>query len=232
MAQLSRLSSVTAIVLFFNATFLASIGSSKNDMPEVKTEEQKLFYYMGTLFGDNLLPMQLSDDEILLVMRGAQEAASGDAMQLDATVYGPKLSEFAQQRIQARAMEERAAADAYLAKMAKQDGAQQLESGLIFLPVEAGSGATPTAESVVRINYTGTLRDGVVFDTSVSRGQPIQVPLKMVIPCWQEAVTMMQVGGKAKITCPAELAYQDRGVGKIPPGAAITFDIELVEVVQ
>jgi len=232
MAQLFRLSSIAAIILFFNATFLATVGSSKNKVPEVKTEQQKLFYYMGTLFGENLLPMQLSEDEILLVMRGAQEAASGDALQLDATVYGPQLSEFAQERIQAHAREERAKADAYLAKMAKEDGAQLSESGLIFLPVEAGSGATPTAESVVKINYTGTLRDGVVFDSSTSRGQPIQVPLKMVIPCWQEGVTMMQVGGKAKITCPAELAYQDRGAGKIPPGAAITFDVELVEVVQ
>jgi len=116
MMQLTRMINIAVILLLFNATFLATIGFSKNNMPEVETDRQKLFYYMGTLFGDNLLPLQLTADEIQLVMRGAQEAASGKAMELDATVYGPKLSEYAQQRVETLAMEERAKAEAYLVK--------------------------------------------------------------------------------------------------------------------
>jgi len=232
MKQLSRLTIMAVTVLFFNATFLANIGFGKSNTPEVETEQQKLFYYMGTLFGENLLPLQLTDAEIQLVMRGAQDAAAGEAQELDATVYGPRLSDYAQQRIAALALEEKAKSDAYLARMADEDGARQTESGLIFLPIEAGTGAKPTAESVVKINYTGTLRDGVVFDSSIPRGQPMQIPLKMVIPCWKEGVTLMHEGGKARLPCPAELAYGDRGVAKIPPGAAITFDVELVEIVQ
>jgi len=95
-----------------------------------------------------------------------------------------------------------------------------------------GTGDSPTPASTVKAHYHGTLRDGTVFDSSVDRGEPFTSTLNKVIPCWGEAIPTMKEGGKSKITCPSNLAYGDRGAGAIPPGAALTFEVELIEVVN
>jgi FKBP-type peptidyl-prolyl cis-trans isomerase FkpA len=85
----------------------------------------------------------------------------------------------------------------------------------------------------VRVNYTGRLRDGKVFDSSVERGTPEEMVLNQVIPCWTEGLLKMKVGGKSKITCPATSAYGDRGlIPNIKPGAAISLDVELLEIIK
>ena len=102
-----------------------------------------------------------------------------------------------------------------------------------FKNVKAGEGKVPTAESMVKVHYHGTLVDGEVFDSSVDRGKPATFPLNRVIPCWTEAVQKIKVGGKAKVTCPSDQAYGDRGAPpKIKPGATLTFEIELLEIID
>ena len=98
---------------------------------------------------------------------------------------------------------------------------------------QAGTGATPVPEDMVKVHYTGKFVDGKVFDSSVERNEPATFPLTGVIPCWTEAVQLIKVGGKAQITCPPELAYGEEGR---PPqmrgGATLVFDIELLEIVK
>jgi FKBP-type peptidyl-prolyl cis-trans isomerase FkpA len=101
---------------------------------------------------------------------------------------------------------------------------------MIFIPVAAGSGASPAATDTVRVHYHGTLRNGTVFDSSVQRGAPISFPLSGVIPCWTEGVQKMKVGGKAKLVCPSETAYGDGGQGPIPGGATLVFEVELLAI--
>lgn len=104
-------------------------------------------------------------------------------------------------------------------------------SGIVFESRQAGTGASPKASDTVTVNYRGTFPDGREFDSSYKRGQPASFPLDHVIPCWTEAVQMMKVGGKAHITCPAKLAYGERGAGGvIPPNATLMFDIELLGI--
>ncbi|MFI4928182.1 MAG: FKBP-type peptidyl-prolyl cis-trans isomerase [Burkholderiales bacterium] len=104
-------------------------------------------------------------------------------------------------------------------------------SGIVFESRQAGTGASPKASDTVTVNYRGTFPDGREFDSSYKRGQPTSFPLDHVIPCWTEAVQMMKVGGKAHITCPAKLAYGERGAGGvIPPNATLMFDIELLGI--
>ena len=104
-------------------------------------------------------------------------------------------------------------------------------SGIVFESVQTGSGPTPKATDTVTVHYRGTFPDGREFDSSYKRGQPTSFPLNRVIPCWTEAVQMMRVGGKARITCPPQLAYGERGAGGvIPPNATLVFDIELVSI--
>ena len=75
--------------------------------------------------------------------------------------------------------------------------------------------------------------DGTVFDSSIQRGQPATFKLNGVIPCWTEALPHMSVGGKARLVCPAELAYGDRGSPpKIPGGSTLVFEVELLEVIK
>ena len=86
---------------------------------------------------------------------------------------------------------------------------------------------------MVRVHYQGTFPDGRVFDSSYKRGQPTEFPLNRVIPCWTEGVQRMKVGGKAKLTCPPDIAYGARGAGGvIPPNATLVFEIELLDVMR
>lgn len=104
-------------------------------------------------------------------------------------------------------------------------------SGIVFEQLQAGSGASPKATDTVKVHYRGTFPDGREFDSSYKRGEPTSFPLNRVIPCWTEAVQMMKPGGKARITCPPQLAYGERGAGGvIPPNATLVFDIELLSI--
>ncbi|MGO4305570.1 MULTISPECIES: FKBP-type peptidyl-prolyl cis-trans isomerase [unclassified Cupriavidus] len=108
---------------------------------------------------------------------------------------------------------------------------ETLPSGVVVQHLTKGTGASPKASDSVKVHYRGTLTDGTEFDSSYKRGQPISFPLNRVIPCWTEGVQTMQVGGKAKLTCPAATAYGARGVpGTIPPNATLNFEVELLGI--
>ena len=123
------------------------------------------------------------------------------------------------------------AADDPLAKAAAEKGAIVTESGLVFLSLKEGSGPTPVATDVVKVNYRGTFTDGREFDSSYKRGQPASFPLNRVIKCWTEGVQRIKVGGKAKLTCPSAIAYGERGAGAdIPPNTTLQFEVELLGI--
>jgi FKBP-type peptidyl-prolyl cis-trans isomerase FkpA len=121
----------------------------------------------------------------------------------------------------------------FAATAAKEKGATVSPSGLVYLSLKEGTGKTPTATDMVRVNYKGVLANGTEFDSSYKRGEPAEFPLNRVIPCWTEGVQKMKPGGKAKLTCPAAIAYGERGAGNvIPPNATLQFEIELLEVIR
>ncbi|EHR72598.1 FKBP-type peptidyl-prolyl cis-trans isomerase [Burkholderiales bacterium JOSHI_001] len=123
------------------------------------------------------------------------------------------------------------APSAAAAAAAKEPGAQVTPSGLVYRSLKEGSGASPTSLDVVKVHYKGTLPDGTEFDSSYKRGEPAAFPLNRVIKCWTEGVAMMKPGGKAKLTCPPEIAYGARGAGgTIPPNATLHFEVELLAI--
>jgi FKBP-type peptidyl-prolyl cis-trans isomerase FkpA len=120
-----------------------------------------------------------------------------------------------------------------LALAVKEKGAVRTDSGLVYRMLTEGKGPSPAAGDTVRVHYRGTLTDGKEFDSSYKRGQPAVFPLNGVIKCWTEGVQKIKVGGKAKLTCPANLAYGDRevGGGLIPANSVLVFEVELLGIV-
>jgi FKBP-type peptidyl-prolyl cis-trans isomerase FkpA len=200
------------------------------DAQTLTTDQDKTLYALGLAIGNNIKDFKLTAAELALVTAGLSDASQGKQAKVDFDAYAPRIQELAQQRMSAAATAEKQASGAFLEKMSKETGAVRSTSGMIFIPVSAGAGAAPTAESTVKVHYHGTLRDGTVFDSSVQRGEPISFPLNGVIPCWTEGVQKMKVGGKAKLVCPSDTAYGDSGQGPIPGGAALMFEVELIGI--
>jgi len=98
--------------------------------------------------------------------------------------------------------------------------------------VQEGNGAEAVNGKIVSVHYTGKLTDGSVFDSSVQRGTPFEFTLGvgMVIKGWDQGVLGMKVGEKRVLTIPSDLAYGDAGIGSIPGGATLIFDVELLGV--
>jgi len=95
-----------------------------------------------------------------------------------------------------------------------------------------GTGPTVPKGATVKVHYTGKLEDGTVFDSSVSRGDPLefQVGVGQVIRGWDEGICQLQKGQKAILTCPPEYAYGSQGAGDaIPPNATLVFEVEVID---
>ena len=214
------------------ALLLAACTQQAPAKSSPKTDDEKTVYALGLAISKSLETFKLSPAELELVVAGLRDSAAGKTE--------IKLEE-KQQDIQKLAMARRAAAGAeagkagvaYLEKAAQAAGAVKTASGLIYVPLTEGTGASPAATDKVKVNYEGKLVDGKVFDASARHGGPASFPLNGVIPCWTEGVQKMKVGGKARLVCPAALAYGDRGAGAdVPPGATLDFEVELLEILK
>lgn len=115
----------------------------------------------------------------------------------------------------------------FLAMAAAEPGAVTRPSGLIYLELQAGTGAQPLSSSDrVDVDYVGRLKDGELFDQG-----NIIIRLNEVIACWTEGVALMKEGGRAKLTCPPGLAYGASGQGPIPGNSVLQFEVTLNDVV-
>ena len=140
-----------------------------------------------------------------------------------------KLQEFMQNKTNA----EKEIGAKFLEANKKKPGIITLPSGLQYEIITKGTGPIPKATDTVKANYIGSLIDGKEFDNSYKRGQPITIPVTGVIHGWVEALQLMPVGSKWKLFIPSELGYGDHGAGgAIPGGAALIFEIELLDIVH
>lgn len=198
-----------------------------------QTEENKTLYAVGLIIAKQLSVFSLSPIELEWVKEGLDDAITGKKVQVELADYNNKVQELAKTRRKAQGDKQAVAGKEFLEKAAKEKGAVKTDSGLVYLSLKEGEGETPKATDTVKVHYKGTLPDGKEFDSSYKRNKPIDFKLDAVIKCWTEGVQKMKPGGKAKLVCPASIAYGENGAGEmILPGATLVFDVELLEIVK
>jgi FKBP-type peptidyl-prolyl cis-trans isomerase len=225
---------LAALLVLLPAGGCAAQGTTASPTaPDPTTDEQKTLYALGLVISRNLGPFNLTPEELAFVQAGISDGVQGQPSKADLPTFGPKIQEMAHARATAAAAIERQAGESFLAAAAAEPGAIKTASGVIYQEITAGTGESPQATGKVRVQYTGRLRDGKVFDSSVQRGQPAELTVNAVLPCWTEGLLKMKVGGKSKLTCPATSAYGDRGSPPdIKPGAPISLEVELLEIIK
>ncbi len=214
-------------------SFISLISFSAFAAAEVKTDEQKLSYSMGTYFA-----MGIAQQDIKLDVQAFVQAVEDVLNKSEPKISIQEMQEILTKYKETIAAEEtmaiaknKKAGEAFLAENKKKEGVVVTPSGLQYKILTKGSGKKPAAGSNVTVHYNGTLIDGTVFDSSYSRGEAATLSLGQVIKGWQEVVPMMGTGSKWQVYVPADLAYGDRAASEIiGPASTLIFDIELISV--
>lgn len=197
-----------------------------------KNDDERRAYTVGFLMGRNISPFNFTASEVKAAQQGLSDAAAAKAPGVDVRFYQPSINDMLTKRMGAAAETEKAKGKAYSDKWVKESKPKEIPGGGWYLETAPGTGAIPGKTETIKAHYRGTTVDGVEFDSSYSRGEPTQFALNAVIACWTNGISMMKVGGKAKLVCPSDVAYGDAGRAGIKPGATLLFDVELVEIVK
>ncbi|MBS1537117.1 MAG: FKBP-type peptidyl-prolyl cis-trans isomerase [Bacteroidetes bacterium] len=204
----------------------------------LKTQKDKVSYSIGVQIGKNLSAGKYDIDTKVMYEALKEAYTNGKLLmteeEIAQTMQQVQADMAAKQEAEAKKSgeEARKKGEAFLAENKNKPGVVTTASGLQYIELKAGTGATPKADQTVTAHYTGTLLNGKKFDSSVDRGQPLEIPVGGVIKGWTEALQLMKVGAKWKLFIPADLAYGDRGApgGVIGPGETLIFEIELLGV--
>jgi len=192
----------------------------------------KLSYALGLSIAGNLKSSGVDTIDVESFSNGVKHLVEGVKPEITQDEATTLINEFFA-GVQAKQFEANIkAGEAFLAENAKKEGVTVLESGLQYEIITEGTGEKPTATNQVKCHYHGTLIDGTVFDSSVERGEPATFPVNGVIAGWVEALQLMPIGSKWKLTIPSNLAYGEQGAGQqIGPHTTLVFEVELLEIV-
>lgn len=213
---------------------LVLAGCDSQTSTELKTPAQKASYGIGLNMGKSLAQEGMDDLDSQAVAQGIEDAIGKKEQKLkdDELVEAfAFLQKRAEERMAALNDEAAKAGKKFLEDNAKREGVKTTASGLQYEIVTKAEGAQPKATDVVSVHYEGRLTDGKVFDSSIQRGSPIDLPVSGVIPGWVEALQLMHVGEKAKLYIPSELAYGAQSPSPaIPANSVLVFDLELLSI--
>lgn len=208
------------------------LGDNRDLMCNETSTMDKVSYALGLSIGQNFVASGfegLNYDEFLA---GLKSIMQGETPSMSFEEAKGVINQYFTE-VQAKAVKlNKEAGEEFLKINAHKEGVTTLESGLQYEIIKQGDGAKPKLEDAVRCHYHGTLINGIVFDSSIDRGEPAEFPLRGVIKGWTEILQLMPVGSKWKVTIPSDLAYGDRGAGQhIQPGSTLIFIIELLNIV-
>ncbi|OQB64944.1 MAG: FKBP-type 22 kDa peptidyl-prolyl cis-trans isomerase [Bacteroidetes bacterium ADurb.Bin145] len=224
------------------AMIAGSCGQSSVKNAKMKSVSDTLSYAFGivnynALVNDSLMLDPMLVAKAMLDGKKGEPAMSDDEARAFIMVYVNKREEdrAAKQAEQNKVLYKDYIMqnEEFLQKNKEKQGVTVTPSGLQYEVIKMGTGAKPTAESTVKVHYTGTLVDGTKFDSSVDRGQPAEFPVSGVIQGWTEALQLMPVGSKFKIYLPENIAYGANGAGDvIKPFSTLIFEVELLEITR
>ncbi len=224
---------LSAIFVAGAVLFSISAPGAEESTQALGAEQENVLYALGAAFGYQLKQFALSPAEFEILSQGLRDAALERPLKADPFELQEQLNALGQERQVVRIEQERKASLAFVAEAAQEEGAVQTQSGLVIRELTAGAGPSPGPTSVVRVHYHGTLRDGMVFDSTIPSGAPATFRLDGVMTCWREGLQRMKVGGRSRLVCPASLAFGEGGLPpSIPPAAALVYEVELVEIVD
>ena len=210
------------------------------DQPvELKTDEQKLSYAMGRDLGEYFKSLEENLD-LNVLKQAISEGYTGVKTALpeaEATAiqqaFAKRQQEKQIQKTVAMVQKNRKASEEFFKENKAKEGVVETKSGLQYKVVKKGpaDAAKPVPTDTVKVQYKGSLLDGKEFDSSYKRNEPAVFQVNQVIPGWQEALPLMQVGSTYELFIPPDLAYGDRGAPPvIEPGSMLKFEVELMEI--
>ena len=191
-------------------------------------EKSRVSYAIGMMLGHNWQQQGL-DIDANVAASAIKSIQTGGTTLLTPEQAQQVLTSFQQEFRTKKTAKNKADGEAFLAANKNNPGVQTLPDGLQYIALTKGTGALPTPNDTVTVNYKGTLIDGTEFDSSYKRGQPAQFPVTGVIHGWTEALLKMPVGSKWKLFIPSELAYGEQGNRSIAPNSALIFEVELLD---
>jgi FKBP-type peptidyl-prolyl cis-trans isomerase FklB len=226
-------SALIAIAVTFASVSAAQTTPAPATAPApAPTAEQKAqgSYSLGVSIGTQLRGSGLTTDTVALdrVLQGLKDALAGTAQAGPAD--NEKVNTLIESARAAAGARNKATARKFLDDNGKKKGIVTTKSGLQYRVVAPGKGNSPKATDQVSVHYKGTLLDGTEFDSSYKRGEPATFPVNGVIKGWQEALVLMKPGAKWELYIPPELAYDMNSPPVIPPGSALKFEVELLQV--
>ncbi|GAB3928412.1 FKBP-type peptidyl-prolyl cis-trans isomerase [Larkinella terrae] len=211
----------------------ATTASGASSSLKLNNAIDSVSYSIGVNVGLGLKQQNLGNANIQALTKALRDALQSENTQIAPEQANRIIQEFFMKERNAKAETNRKIGEQFLAENKKKPGIQTTASGLQYEIVKAGTGPKPSTTDTVKAHYTGRLIDGTVFDSSVERGQPLEIPVNQVIQGWSEALQLMPVGSKWKLYIPSALAYGSQGTGpQIGPNSTLVFDIELLEIVK
>lgn len=198
-----------------------------------ETKLESASYGIGVNIGQSLKAQGLEDINPNILAKAIGDVLSKNPLAISEQDAQKVVQEYVEENNKLRKEKNIVEGKAFLEENSKKAGVVSMPSGLQYEIITEGKGDTPKASDKVKTHYHGTLLNGLVFDSSVSRGEPITFPVTGVIQGWQQALKMMPVGSKWKLYVPYQLAYGERGAGAaIPPCSTLIFEVELLNIVD
>lgn len=193
---------------------------------------QAVSYSIGLSVADSLLQQDLGGIDPTVMAEAISDVFNGKDLKYAPEQANEIISKYIQEITTSKFEVYKTEGEQFLAENAKKEGVSTTASGLQYEVLENGSGEKPTSTDTVKVHYHGTLIDGTVFDSSITRGIPATFGVHQVIKGWTEALQLMPVGSKYRLYIPQELAYgaQPHPGGAIKPFMALIFDVELLAI--
>ena len=204
---------------------------SNNKTPE--SDVEAVSYSLGVTFGSTVKTQGLEDIDINSLTNGFNDILSENELHISEDSSLKVIQNYFEQLSKEKSIISAEEEKNYLEENAQKEGVFTTESGLQYeIILSSNNENKPQETDTVTVHYHGTLIDGTVFDSSIDRGETISFPLNMVIPGWTEALQLMNVGDKWKLTIPSKLAYGERGEPRagIGPNSTLIFEVELIKI--